>query len=184
MYPQKQLDHDFRDHLPDGFFRFGVKELMTIAAWHEDQARILKNRALQVQKMEETNARASAAVKRLEAIPRRVLSHIGRTGDFSAAIAQTAAEYGVTVQCVEIWYRKENQYKKRDFIAARDRAILDMVTMGLKYRQIARLLSVHHNTVTRAIWRVLGCKLTAADRASLRRARLSDRPPSPPPILS
>ncbi len=184
MYPQKQLDHDFRDHLPDGFFRFGAKELMTIAAWHENQARILKNRALQVQKMEETNARASAAVKRLEAIPRRVLSHIGQTGDVPASIALTAAEYGVTVQCVEIWFRNEMKHKKAEFIRHRDHAIVMMVRLGLSNRKIARRLGIHYNTVTRAIQRVLGCKLTSGDRAALRHAHLSGQPHELPAIPS
>lgn len=184
MYPQKHIDHDFRDQLPDGFFRFGTKELLAIAAWHEHQARILKNRALQVKKLEETSARASAAVKRLEAIPRRVLSHIAETGDIEAAIDRTAAEYGVTVKCVEIWFRKEMQGKKADFIRHRDQAIVMMLRLGLSQRKIARRLGIHYNTVTRAIQRVLGCKLTAADRASLRRGRLSGQPLSPQLIPS
>ena len=169
-----QLDYNFNmdcHQMPREFVNMDSFSLRALATYYRRMADLASNMAKKKEDYEEMMANVDYKYNRLRKIPIKVLDKVASNMKLNDAIKAIANDFGVSIDCVKIWYKKEVIAKNKDFIRYRDSVIIKLIALGLTYKSIAEYLNIHHNTVTRAVVkRELGIVLKAKDKAKIRQS--------------
>lgn len=148
------------------------QSLELMANWHEKMAKSCRSRSQVLQKLEIAQKICADRVEYMSESYKVVLHYLGKGyNSTDSAIAAAARDLQLTEDCVSGWYKlwiKKNDAASK---AERNRAIIDLVKLGVTNKDIAARLGIHANTVTRAINGYLFNGIRPSDRARLYKRR-------------
>lgn len=125
--------------------------LFTLAAWHDKQATILRERAHVLAGRQNQENDIDRRLQFLERIPATVMKYLRQGCSLDEAQAKTAVHADTLLATVEKRWQDFITIKDSKSLAQRNRLIMDLAAMGLKNRQIGDRVGLHEVSVSRII---------------------------------